>query len=64
MTRDEAKEALLKGLTVKHESYSNGEWVRFNGQYLFNEDGYHKGGFNDTFWDKYQWWSDGWSIVE
>jgi len=64
MTRNEAREALVQGKTVRHEYYTDGEWLKFNGITLFTEDGYHKGDFTGEFWTKYQVWNDGWSIVE
>jgi len=63
MTRDEAKKALVQGKTVRHAGYSTGEWLRFNGSYLYTEDGYHHQDFNGDFWNKYQWWETGWEIV-
>jgi hypothetical protein len=64
MNKDEVKQALIEGKTVKHEYYSDDEWLRFNGQTLITEDGYHKGTWTDEFWSKYQWWENGWSIVK
>lgn len=64
MTKEEAKQALIAGERVRHDYYSDGEWLEFNNAgYLVTEDGYHKGKWHDEFWTKYQWWEDGWHIV-
>jgi len=64
MTKSEAKQALIEGKTVRHEYYSDNEWLKFNGRTLITEDGYPKGTWFDEFWTKYQKWEDGWHLVE
>ncbi len=62
MTREEAKQALIKGEIVTHEYYTDNEWLKYENDQLITEDGYPKGSFLDEFWTNYQIWEDGWSI--
>ena len=65
MNRTEVMEALTSGKKVRHEYYSDNEFVFINKQAeLETEDGHTHGTFNDEFWKVYQKWDEGWSIVE
>lgn len=63
MTKTEAYEHMEKGYKVRHEYYSDHEYVFLNknGE-LQTEEGCRHGTKNDEFWTKYQIWEEGWSI--
>lgn len=63
MTRQEAKEALLKGKTIRHKYYTSDEHLRLKDGELTTEDGCRHGGFMDEFWTKYQIFPDGWETI-
>ena len=64
MTRDEAKQALLDGKTIRHSNYGDDEFIYMDMGGIRDENGYHMGGFLDEFWTRYQVWKDGWEITE
>ncbi len=64
MTKQEAEKALLDGKKVRHDYYSNNEYVRLNAMGLLEtEEGYTHGTFHGKFWTVYQKWETGWSMV-
>lgn len=61
MTKDQAYQEMLKGFKMKHEYYSDDEYVFINSDGKFEtEDGCVHGGVHDEFWSVYQKWNDGW----
>jgi len=61
MTKEEAYQLMLTGKKVRHEYYSDGEYVMLDAnRHLKTEDGCTHGNRFDEFWTRYQKWEDGW----
>lgn len=65
LTKDEAIKAMLEGKTVRHEYFTDNEWMKMNGHYEFEFEDGNKCSC-DEFWigRTGQRWFTGWSIVE
>lgn len=65
LNKREATEALVAGHRLRHEYYSDSEWVELqNSGQLVTEDGYPKGTCNGEWWKDIQKWDWGWEIVK
>jgi len=64
LTKEEAYKAMIAGHKVKHEGYSDEEYVFINKDDKFEtEDGCIHGKRFDEFWSTIQKWEDGWSVI-
>jgi hypothetical protein len=60
MNKKEAEIALQQGHKIKHEYYSDNEYIFMVDDVIFSEEGYSHGNINSEFWIKYQIWDSGW----
>lgn len=64
MTKAQAKDALMQGMIVYHDYYSENEYITFDGNVIRDENHYNMGSFYDHFWSTVQKWQDGWHYIE
>lgn len=58
MEREEAYKQMKSGKKLKHESFSDGEYVEYKNNEIRTEDGYD---FSEEFWNQEKF-KNGWSI--
>ncbi len=64
MSKEKAYNAMLAGKKVRHEYYSDHEYIFINKEgNIQSEEGVNHGGPDDEFWRVRQEWNWGWSIV-
>jgi len=65
MTKQEAYALMEQGKKVRHQYYSDGEWVTLDkNRQIQTEEGYTHGNRFGEFWATIQHWEDGWEEVK
>jgi len=62
MTKLEAEDAMRIGKRIRHDYYSDDEFLYLdNDNIIRDENDYNMGSLDDDFWSVTQEWNDGWS---
>lgn len=60
ITKEEAYKLMQEGHRISHDYFTDEEFLKMNGECIYDENNYCMGTKHDEFWSKIQKWETGW----